>query len=144
MPSVVDSIGSLISSILGAITSIFSGIIGLFQNALSAIIGIFTTLLSAVGTSISGLAQTFEGLLKFLLSESPQSLTKSPSFSSFRFLFEKQWDEMRSGLGVKMNVGDFADNVAIGNILVIGLVLAALFLYSLYSQRAPVSAKKTA
>jgi len=39
-----------------------------------------------------------------------------------------------------------SSHAVIGNILVIGLVLAALFIYSLYQQRGgkPITAKKTA
>lgn len=69
MPSVVDSIGSLISSLLGAVASVLSGILGLFQNFFNIILGVIQTAFSAVGTAVSGLAKTFEGLLKFLLSE---------------------------------------------------------------------------
>jgi phage-related protein len=117
MPSVTSSITDLIGSIISVITSAISGVLGLFQHLFSTIFGIIQTLFAAVGTSIAGLAQTFEGLLKFLLSEYHYSIT-----------------------GVQNAYVD------IGNILVIGLVLAALFLYSMYQQRGgkPISAKKTA
>ena len=74
MPSVVDSIGSLISSIFGAITSVLSGILGLFQNFFNIILGVIQTAFSAVGTAATGLVQTFEGLLKFLLSEFSENI----------------------------------------------------------------------
>jgi uncharacterized membrane protein len=117
MPSVTSSITDLIGSIMSAITSALSGVLGLFQHLSNTIFGIIQTLFAAVGTSIAGLAQTFEGLLKFLLSEYHYNITAIQN----------------------------AD-VVIGNILVIGLVLAALFLYSLYQQRGgkPITAKKTA
>jgi hypothetical protein len=55
---------------------------------------------------ISGLAQTFEGLLKFFLSKSRLSLLKLHT-----------------------------DIVTAGNIVVIGGVIAALFLYGVYQQQ---------
>lgn len=127
MPSVTSSITDLIGSIVSAITSIFTGILGLFQHLFNTIFGIFGTLFSAIGTSIAGLAQTFEGLLKFLLSEFPSAASKI-------FALRHLVDELQNS------------NAIIGNILVIGLVLAALFIYSIYQQKGgkPITAKKTA
>jgi phage-related protein len=127
MPSVTSSITDLMGSIVSAITSVFTGIIGLFQHLFNTIFGIIGTLFSAVGTSIAGLAQTFEGLLKFLLS----------GFSSVasKLVALHYWmDKLRTS------------NTAIGNILVIGIILAALFIYSIYQQKGgkPITAKKTA
>lgn len=62
MPSLIDSIGSIISGIFGSIVAVFQAII-------NTILDVSQTLIQAVGTMISGLAQTFEGLLKFVLSE---------------------------------------------------------------------------
>jgi phage-related protein len=126
MASVTSSIADLIGSIVSAITSIFRGILALFQHLFNTIFGIVGTLFSAVGTSISGLAQTFEGLLKFLLSEFPSAASKLGAL--------RHWvDELQSS------------NAVIGNILIVGLVLAALFIYSIYQQRGgkPITAKKT-
>jgi phage-related protein len=127
MPSVTSSLSDLVGSIVSAITSIFTGILGLFQHLFNTIFGIIGTLFSAVGTSIAGLAQTFEGLLKFLLS-------KLPSAAS-RLVALRHWvDEFQNS------------NAVAGNILVIGIVLAALFIYSIYQQKGskPITAKKTA
>jgi|SRR5450432_3475764 phage-related protein len=123
MPSVIDSLTSFISSILSAIASAFSGIIGLFQGLLNAIFGVIGTLFSAVGTSIAGLTQTFEGLLKLLLSKSTLFVKSLASIEAFTDL-----------------------NMPTGNILVIGLILAVLFIYSVYQQRGgrPITTKKTA
>ncbi|KAH8791990.1 hypothetical protein BGZ57DRAFT_562089 [Hyaloscypha finlandica] len=89
MPSLVDSLGNFISSIFGAITAVLSSILAVFQSLVSAIWGIISTAFAAVGTMASGLAHTFEGLVKFLLS----------------------------------------------NIVVIGGIVAALFVYGAYQQR---------
>lgn len=127
MPSVTSSINDLIGSIVSAITSIFTGILGIFQHLFNTIFGVVGTLFSAVGTSIAGLAQTFEGLLKFLLSESPSAASNIVAM--------RHWvDELQRS------------NAVIGNILVIGIVIAALFIYSVYQQRGgkPITAKKTA
>jgi phage-related protein len=126
MPSVTSSITDLIGSIVSAITSIFTGILGLFQHLFNTVFGIISTLFAAVGTTIAGLAQTFEGLLKFLLSEFPSATSK--------LIALRHWvDELQNS------------NAVTGNILVIGLVLAALFIYSIYQQRGgkPITAKKT-
>lgn len=63
---------------------------------------------AAVGTAISGLTQTFEGLVKFLLS--------------------KYLPQMRDWASVKLTSDA-------GNIVVIGGLVAAFFLYSMYQQR---------
>jgi ABC-type proline/glycine betaine transport system permease subunit len=118
MPSLVDSISSFVSSIFGAFASILNSILALFQNLLGMVFDLIRTAFASIGALISGLVHTFQGLFKFLLSES------------------KQWeDEMQE---TKLTV--FA-----GNILVIGGILAALFLYGVYMQRggqAPVRNKK--
>ena len=106
MPSLVDSLGNFVSSIFGAITAVLSSILAVFQSLLSTIFSVIQTAFAAVGTMISGLAQTFEGLVKFLLSK-----FHLPSVDSR------------------------IDNVAAGNIVVIGGVVAALFLYGVYQQR---------
>lgn len=62
-----------------------------------------------MGTMISGLAQTFEGLLKFLLSK-------------YSILVQEDWE---------VN----ANSCSIGNIVVIGVVIGALFLYGVYQQK---------
>jgi type IV secretory pathway VirB2 component (pilin) len=147
MPSVIDSIGNLISSIFGAILSVFQGIFGvlqvhltsstapppskpeahIFQNILQAIIGVFTTLLAAIGTTISGLAQTFEGLLKFLLSEFDLRLPSR--------------EQVVEAIGQCKNNGA---NEFLGNILVIGVVVGGLFLYGIYMQKNGQSVKGAA
>jgi phage-related protein len=106
MPSLVDSIGNFISSIFGAITAIMSSIVAVFQSLISTVFGIIQSLFAAVGTMVSGLAHTFEGLVKFFLSK-------------LRLTFDD--------LGT--------ETVTVGNIVVIGGILAALFLYGVYQQR---------
>ena len=69
MPSVTNSITSILESILNTITSLFTGVLAIFQHILNIFLGVFQTTFAAVGQAISGLAQTFQGLLKFLLSE---------------------------------------------------------------------------
>jgi phage-related protein len=106
MPSLVDSLGNFISSIFGAITAVLSSILAVFQSLISTVFGVIQTAFAAVGTMISGLAQTFEGLLKFFLSK-------------FHLVFG----------------GLHTDTVAAGNIVVIGGIVGALFLYGVYQQR---------
>ncbi|KAI9054543.1 hypothetical protein LZ554_001699 [Drepanopeziza brunnea f. sp. 'monogermtubi'] len=103
MPSLIDQLGSLVSSIFGVFSSILGSILAVFQAIVNTILGVLQSLVAAVGTMLAGLVHTFEGLLKFLLS----------------------------------------------NILAIGAVLGALFLYSVYQQRSgkslgqrPAGAKK--
>lgn len=122
MPSLVDSIGNFFASIFHAITAVFSSIIAVFQSIIETIFSVIGTAFQAAGTMISGLAQTFEGLLKFLLSK------------FYRLVVSKD-----DGL-----TGD------VGNILVIGGVVGALFLYGVYQQRngkpiasSPAGVKKT-
>ncbi len=107
MPSIVDQLGSLVSSIFHTITALLGSIVAVFQSILGAILGVIQTMFAAVGTAISGLAQTFEGLLKFLMGELNPQMTS---------------------LGVKLN----SDT---GNIVVIGGLVAAFFLYSMHQQR---------
>lgn len=106
MPSLIDSLGNFVSSIFGAITAVLSSILAVFQSLFSTVFGIIQTAFAAVGTMISGLVQTFEGLLKFFLSK-------------FHVTF----------------VDLYTNTVAAGNIVVIGGILAALFLYGVYQQR---------
>jgi len=106
MPSLIDSLGSFISSIFGAITAVLSSILAVFQSLVGTIWGIISTAFAAVGTMVSGLAQTFEGLVKFFLSK-----LRLPT------------------------VGPFTNTAIAGNIVVIGGIVAALFLYGVYQQR---------
>jgi hypothetical protein len=117
MPSIINGIENLISSIFGAITAILQSILAVFQSIINAFIGIITTAFSALGTAVSGLAQTFEGLIKFVLSKSTTYTTTPPT-----------------------------TNCSLGNIVVIGVVVGAIFLYGVYNQRSggAVKAKKTA
>ncbi len=132
MPSVIDSIGSLISSIMGAITSTLSGILGLFQDLFTAIFGVISTMFAALGTSIAGLTKTFEGLFRFFLSK----FKYHPELADI-------WQKLQQYKDGKISVADVFLNHT-GNPLVIGVVLAALFVYSLYQQRGgkPITTKK--
>jgi len=103
MPSFINSIESLIAGIFNTITAALGSILAVFQGIFNAILGVISTAFAAVGTAVSGLAETFAGLTKFLLS----------------------------------------------NIVVIGSLVGAFFLYSLYQQRngrpvtaAPAGTKK--
>lgn len=105
MPSLVESLGNFVSSIFSAITAVLSSILAVFQSLFNTVWGIISTAFAAVGTMISGLAQTFEGLLKFLLSKSHLTFAGPDT------------------------------NLAAGNIVVIGGIVGALFLYGVYQQR---------
>jgi hypothetical protein len=108
MPSIVDQLTSLVHAIFSTIVAALGSVVAVFQSILSAILGVIQTAFAAVGTAISGLAQTFEGLVKFLLGEFWHST---------------------NGYAHKLTLGDT------GNIVVIGGLIAAFFLYSLYQQR---------
>jgi len=108
MPSLVESLGNLFSSIFHAITATLGSILAVFQSLFNAVLGVISTAFAAVGTMISGLAQTFEGLLKFLLSKYYQK--------------------------VSHNFGTTLTGIE-GNIVVIGVGIGALFLYGVYQQR---------
>lgn len=112
MPSLVDQLGSLISSIFHTITAIFGSILAVFQSIFNAILGVIQTAFAVVGTAISGLAQTFEGLVKFLLGE-----------------YFPRYTEILGDWSSQKLTSDT------GNIVVIGGLVAAFFLYSLYQQR---------
>ena len=116
MPSVTNSVESIIGSIINAITSVFTGILAIFQHILNIFIGVFQTTFSAVGQAISGLAQTFQGLLRFLLSK----------------LFSSASDSHKSDF---VCTEEELALTEIGNILIIGVFVAALFLYGVYQQR---------
>jgi phage-related protein len=108
MPSLVDQLGSLFSSIFHAITAVLGSIVAVFQSIFNAILGVIQTAFAALGTAASGLVQTFEGLFKFLLSE-----------------FHPKMKEWYTG---KLTSDE-------GNIVVIGGLVAAFFLYAMYQQR---------
>lgn len=110
MPSLVDNLGSFVSSIFGVITSIFGSILAVFQTLINAILGVIGTAFSAVGTMVAGLANTFEGLIKFFFG---------------KFAIKLQLGEIQA------TVADFLT----GNIVVIGAVVGAIFLYGVYQQR---------
>jgi phage-related protein len=106
MPSLVDSLGNFVSSIFGAITAVLTSIFAVFQSLINTVWGIISTAFAAIGTMIAGLAQTFEGLVKFFLS---------------KFCLSFAWIN--------------ANTMAAGNIVIIGGIIAALFLYGVYQQR---------
>ena len=108
MPSVTNSAESTLGSVMNTITSLFTGILAIFQHILNLFLGVLQTTFAAVGQTVSGLAQTFQGLLKFLLSKST-----SPT----------------------AHVMDDILIVVLGNLLIIGVFVAAIFLYGVYQQR---------
>ena len=110
MPSLIDQLGAFVHGIFSTIVAAFGSILAVFQSILSAILGVIQTMFAALGTAISGLAQTFEGLVKFLLGE----FTKSQE---------------------RLGVWDMKLTMDVGNIVVIGVLVAAFFLYSVYQQR---------
>ena len=108
MPSVIQQLSNLVGSLVNAITAVLGSILAVFQSILQAIFGVIQSIFAAVGTMIAGLAHTFEGLLKFLLSE-------------YRY-----------------RAAGFLNNQLtryLGNIVVIGVVIGGLFLYGVYQQR---------
>jgi phage-related protein len=108
MPSLVESLSNLFSSIFHAITATLGSTLAVFQALFNTILGVVSTAFAAVGTMISGLAQTFDGLLKFLLSKYNQL--------------------------VPHNLAQRLTGIE-GNIIVIGAVVGALFLYGVYQKR---------
>ncbi|KAH8803697.1 hypothetical protein F5884DRAFT_862014 [Xylogone sp. PMI_703] len=61
MPTIIGSLTSLVSSIIQTIVAVF-------QTLINTVLGTFQAVFAALWGAISGLAQTFEGLAKFLLS----------------------------------------------------------------------------
>ena len=125
MPSLVESVGNFVASIFHAITSALGGVLAIFQSLINAILGVFGTFLDAIGTSVKGLANTFSGLLTFLLSTLQHFLTLAripPVGRSDQILI----------------IGH------VGNIVVIVGLVAAVFLFSLYQGRngRPVAGNK--
>lgn len=115
MPSLVESIGNLFSSIVGVITSIINSIFAVIQSFVNIILGIFGTALDAVGTTLKGLGNTFSGLIAFVLS---------------KFLWAHQEKENEIELVRKLIIGDYLDNF-----IVIGSLVAAFVVYSVYVNR---------
>lgn len=107
MPSIFEQFGALISSIFHTLEAALGSVIAVFQSILSTIFNLIGTLFDMVGTAIKGLAETFEGLLKFFFGE---ILTFDHHIL-------------------------FTDAIFVGNIVVIGALIGAFFLYSLYQQR---------
>lgn len=121
MPSVITSIQNLFSAIFEGIGAVINGIFAVFQSILTTvasvfqwilntIFSIFNTILAMIGNAVSGVADVFGGLIKFLLSEF------SPLFPV-------------SAVG-----GGEADWI-VGNIVVIGVIVAAVVLYGVYAQK---------
>jgi hypothetical protein len=115
MPSIITSIENLIGGIFHTITAALGSILAVFQGLFNAILGVISTTFAAVGTTIKGLAQTFEGLTKFLLGMFHSCLLGKT--------------------GVVDEGGHWLTTGRIGNIVVIGGLVAAFFVYSVYQQR---------
>ena len=115
MPSLIESLGHFIASIFHAITAALGSVLAVFQSIFNAILGVIATAFDAVGTTVKGLANTFEGLFKFLLSES------QPIFACL---------EKVKGIVERARLTNDT-----GNIVVIGGVVAVFFLYTMYQQR---------
>ena len=69
MPGLIDSLSSLVSSVFHTFTAALGSVLAVIQSLLNAILSVIQTAFAAVGGMLSGLAQTFEGLTKFLLSK---------------------------------------------------------------------------
>lgn len=122
MPSVIDSIGGLISSFFNAIASVLEGVLGIFQSIINTFFSLIATLFSTLGTAVNGLAETFSGLLKFLLSTSAfhvHAVHKRISFPGKHTLTLRD----------------------LGNIVVIGFLIAAVVVYQMLTQRSGKSLK---
>lgn len=138
MPSVIDSITSFISSIVNAVFSVFTGFLGLIQNFLNTVLSVFGVFFSAIGQSVKELASTFEGLTKFLLSESRSS--SCCFFTRIRVRLQSSMKMSRAWGGKERQMGRNVFGrlcwfVILGNIVVIG-ALAVLFVgYTTYQSR---------
>jgi uncharacterized membrane-anchored protein len=108
MPGLVDSLSSLVSSVFHTFTAALGSVLAVIQSLLNAILSVIQTAFAAVGGMLSGLAQTFEGLTKFLLSKFQPSQNDS---ARRRLTYEQ------------------------GNLVVIGGLVVAFFVYSVYQQR---------
>jgi uncharacterized membrane protein len=127
MSSIIESLGDLVNAVFHTITALIGSVVAVLRSFVDAILGVFQGFFHLIGSSLSGLVHTFEGLSKFLISKSKpsQSLEGSEKFG---------W------IWPMCNV--------IGNIVVVGALLTGAFLYSVYQKRngKPVTAapaKKT-
>ncbi|KFX96450.1 hypothetical protein O988_05301 [Pseudogymnoascus sp. VKM F-3808] len=68
MSTMIGSLTSLVTSIVQTVGAALQSVFVVFQYLLHAILGTIQAVFAAIWGAISGLAQTFEGLTKFLLS----------------------------------------------------------------------------
>lgn len=115
------------SSILKALSDLVGSILEVFTSIINTIFSVFQSIFSIFGTLTKDVVNLFGGLINFIFSK---LLPDTINTTRFRGLsFPKHPLTARTG-----------------NIFIIGTILAAFFLYIVYSQRQakPVGAKKTA
>lgn len=127
MPTIIGSLTSLVSSIFQTVGAALQSVYAVFQTVLSSIISTIQVVFAVIWGAISNLAQTFEGLTRFLLGMY-RIFEVYPNIYVPRFLFPIYPDILTGWTG---------------NILVIGGAVAALVLYKAYQQRPPAKQKKT-
>ena len=93
------------AGIFSAVGDLVSSILQVFSGILNTVLAAFEGVLSAIYSVVANLGNLAKGLVEFVLGECHSSSWKRPS------------------------------NVAQGNIVAIGAVVAALVVYSVYQQR---------
>ena len=92
MSTIVIPLTSLISSIVQTIGAALQSVNVVFQFLFHAILGTIQAVFAALCGAISGLARTFEGLTKFLLSMYLLFCTHpSTIYARFRLLVQKKY-----------------------------------------------------
>ncbi|PQE17700.1 hypothetical protein CJF31_00005423 [Rutstroemia sp. NJR-2017a BVV2] len=79
MSSIIESLGDLVNAIFHTITALIGSVVAVLRSFVDAILGVFQGFFHLIGSTLSGLVHTFEGLSKFVISKSkpPQSLGAS-------------------------------------------------------------------
>lgn len=70
MPSITSQIADLFRGIFNTVTAALGSVMALIQGIVNFVLSVFGSTLRACGDVISGFAHIFEGVLKFLMSES--------------------------------------------------------------------------
>lgn len=88
----IGSLTSLVTSIVQTVGAALQSVFVVFQYLLHAILGTIQAVFAAIWGAISGLARTFEGLTKFLLSMYLHFCTyPSTIYPRFRLLVQKRY-----------------------------------------------------
>ncbi|PQE25457.1 hypothetical protein CJF30_00000139 [Rutstroemia sp. NJR-2017a BBW] len=67
MSSIIESLGDLVNAVFHTITALIGSVVAVLRSFVDAILGVFQGFFHLIGSTLSGLVHTFEGLSKFVL-----------------------------------------------------------------------------